>query len=253
MQSLPHDPSPRPRVSCLMVTRGQVDVLSFALACYVAQDYPHRELLIVTDGVTAELTGLVARHAEHNVRLVEAPQGLTLGDLRNFAAARASGDILCQWDDDDLYDPARLSASVRVLLQSKFAAVFLDQWIMWWPARRRFALSRSRLWEGTMCIWRGQHGLYPALRRGEDSVFVRQLTERTQVAQMKAPQLYCYVITGRNSWDMEHFDQLFAEAERSFEGPAYDAMMQRLSARLPIRQYDGVLHQLSAAVTRPSG
>ena len=69
MQSLPHDPSPRPRVSCLMVTRGQVDMLSFALACYVAQDYPHRELLIVTDGVTAELTGLVARHAEHNVRI----------------------------------------------------------------------------------------------------------------------------------------------------------------------------------------
>jgi glycosyltransferase involved in cell wall biosynthesis len=236
-----------------MVTRGHVEVLSFALACYLNQDYPHRELLIVTDGVTAELTALVARHAEHNVRLVEAPQGLTLGDLRNFAAARAAGDILCQWDDDDLYDPARLSACVHVLQQSKFAAVFLNQWIMWWPARRMFALSRTRLWEGTMCIWRREYGLYPALRRGEDSIFVRHLTERTQVAQVKAPYLYCYVITGRNSWDTAHFDQLFGEAEQSFVGPAYDAMMQRLSARMPIRQYDGVLQKLAEQVNRPAG
>ncbi|MFO1131991.1 MAG: glycosyltransferase family A protein [Hyphomicrobiales bacterium] len=253
MQAAPHDPSRPPRVSCLMVTRGHVELLSFALACYLGQDYPHRELVIVTDGVSAQLTALVARHAERNVRLVEAPPGLTLGDLRNYAAARATGDILCQWDDDDLYDPARLSTGVHVLQQSKFAAAFLSQWIMWWPARRMFALSRTRLWEGTMCIWRQHHGLYPALRRGEDSVFVRQLTERTEVAQVKAPYLYCYVITGRNSWDTAHFDLLFAEAEQNFVGPAYDAMMQRLAGRMPIRQYDVLLQKLAAEVNRPAG
>ena len=108
---------PAPRVSCLMVTRGDVQLLSYSLVCYLNQDYPHRELLIVTDNVTPALRALAERHAAQNVKLVTVPAGLTLGDLRNFAAARAAGDVICQWDDDDLYDPARLSASVHVLLQ----------------------------------------------------------------------------------------------------------------------------------------
>ena len=112
-----------------------------------------------------------------------------------------------------------------------------------------FALGQRRLWEGTMCIWRRHHGLYPALKRREDSAFVRNLTACVPVAQIQAPHLYCYVVTGKNTWNTAHFETLFANAEQTFTGASYDTMMARLAARMPITQYDRALQ----AMTAPGG
>ena len=234
-----------PLVSCLMVTRGDVRLITFSLLCFTRQDYSRRELLIVTDNVTPALRALVLLNGGHTVRLIEAPAGLTLGDLRNFAAARANGDVICQWDDDDLYDPSRLTDSVNALLSSKSAAVFLNRWTMWWPARRLLVISRERIWEGTICVWRHHHGVYPALKQAEDTQYVRNLRRRAQVSLLDAPQLYCYVVTGQNTWDTAHFDMLFSGAKQVFEGDAYDLALARMSERMPILQYRQALESIA--------
>src|ERR1700761_6074911 len=53
--TIPPEPRPsQPLVSCLMVTRGDVGLIRYALACYAAQTWPRRELVVVTDGDRAD-------------------------------------------------------------------------------------------------------------------------------------------------------------------------------------------------------
>ncbi len=228
---------PGPLVSCLMVTRGDVRRIAIAVKCFRHQDYPHRELLIVTDNNSPELTSLVGENSALHVRLVEAPGGLTLGDLRNFAAARADGEIVCQWDDDDLYDPNRITASVEALTHNDAAAVVLEQWLMWWPARRVIALSQRRLWEGSLVMWKRHHSIYPALNRREDTAFTNNVASSAKLITLNVPQLYLYVIHGDNTWSADHFEVLFDMSERCWLGEEYDAKLRALSSRLPIAEY----------------
>ncbi len=41
-------------VSCLMMTRGNVDLLRYSLACYVRQTYPYREMVVVVEPEAGE-------------------------------------------------------------------------------------------------------------------------------------------------------------------------------------------------------
>ena len=103
------DASSSPKVSCLMVTRGNFDLAKTAYYSFQLQTWSNKELIIVCDAGADELRGLVA--SDIQVKFIEAPSGLSLGELRNISIAQASGDFVCQWDDDDLYAPCLLYTS----------------------------------------------------------------------------------------------------------------------------------------------
>lgn len=124
-----------PLVSCVMVTRGIVPILRHSVECFCRQTYPNRELVVVYDGEQEGIEAFFRSMQLPKVTLVSVPSVFSLGELRNIGIARASGQIIAQWDDDDLFDPLRLSLCVRTLLESGTAAVFLGSWLLWWPAR----------------------------------------------------------------------------------------------------------------------
>ena len=43
-----------PLVSCLMMTRGHIELLRYSLACYQRQTYANRELVVVSEPETGE-------------------------------------------------------------------------------------------------------------------------------------------------------------------------------------------------------
>ena len=237
------DPRPtQPLVSCLMVTRGELGLMRHALACYAAQTWVRRELVVVTDAHRAEAVGELLRDlAVPDARVFGAPAGLVLGDLRNLAVARARGEVLMQWDDDDLSDPQRIAASVSVLVQTGAAAVAMARWMIWWPKRQVAAVSYPRVWEGSIALWRDQARVFPALARGEDGPPSQALEDHHPVAVIDDPGLYVYVITGRNTFDEAHFDRFIAGADCLFEGEDYQAVLDLLAKRLPIRDYQAFL------------
>jgi glycosyltransferase involved in cell wall biosynthesis len=106
-----------PLVSCLMVSRGDAFPARFAIDCYRTQTYPNRELVIVCDRPNSELSSLVSALGDPSIKYTETPR-MVLGDLRNASVAAASGAVLCQWDDDDLFHPHRLSCQVKALFNS---------------------------------------------------------------------------------------------------------------------------------------
>jgi glycosyltransferase involved in cell wall biosynthesis len=212
---------PSPLVSCLMVTRGDEGLMRQAIACFQAQTYGHRELIVVSAARQTDVAGFVAGLGDPRIRFVAAADA-PLGGLRNASVAAAQGDLICQWDDDDLSDPRRLELMVSVLAASQCDAVFLSRVTLWWPARRRLVLSEARLWEGTMLARRGAVPPYPHYDRREDSAMVETLRQGSSVAVVDAPGMYVYRVTGKNTWDEAHFDALFATASRDLSDD-YDA------------------------------
>ncbi len=100
------------KIAAVTVTYKRPSQLGRMLACFLAQDYPNRELVILDDAGQYE-----SRQGEC-WRLVSVPRRYpTLGAKRNAAAALISPDVdaLAVWDDDDCYLPWALSASVAAL------------------------------------------------------------------------------------------------------------------------------------------
>ena len=236
-----------PLVSCLMVTKGDRFTIKYALACYQAQTHRRRELVVVVDRIGAEFVeNLLDEAGIDSARVYQGWPGQTLGELRNLAVQHARGDILIQWDDDDLCDPLRIKASVDILTRLPAVAVLQGRLLLWWPARELAAISSRRFWEGTIAVWRAHAPTYPNLRRGEDTPGVQQIAHSQQVALADAPLLYVYAITQANTWHREHFNGLFAAAERRIEGDDYRALIRLLAKRLPIEAYEREARDLAA-------
>ena len=214
LPSTPPTPGIQPGlVSCLMMTRGNVGMVRQSLASFNDQNWPDRELIMVTVNVTEALEDLIRSQGQGRVKLVQAQNGLTMGEQRNLTLAHCCGEYVCIWDDDDLYSPDRVTKSVEALLKAGVDAVFLDKLLLWWPTRARLAISFSRLWENTMLARRTAVPAYPATSNGEDAIMVDWLTLHSSYALIDAPELYGYRVTGENHCSSEHFERLFSMSE----------------------------------------
>src|SRR4029077_16807917 len=126
-QTLQDRTTERPKISCLMITRGDLYPARFAIACYQRQNYRNRELVIVCEQRNSALANWVATQDEPSIRLFETDPA-PIGALRNLSIAMAEGDLLCQWDDDDLCHPTRLFVQYSHLVRSGTGAHFMSQW-----------------------------------------------------------------------------------------------------------------------------
>jgi glycosyltransferase involved in cell wall biosynthesis len=227
-----------PLVSCLMVTRGDLFPARFAIHCYLRQTYRPRELVVLCDRPAAELRAHIDTLGDPSIRFVEAEPG-PLGELRNASLAAARGELVAQWDDDDLYHPRRLELQAGGLAGNAHAAAhFLSRWLLWWPARRLLAMSGRRLWEGSMVARRALLPAYPPLGLEEDSALVLALFHAHPCIESDVPALYCYVVHGGNAWDEAHFEEMFGRATRRFEGDEYSALLAQLAEALPVLEYE---------------
>src|ERR1700722_6580583 len=104
-------------VSCLMVTLPVPERLAFAkrsIDDFCHQTLPNKNLILVISGgvesVQNALCDYVRSLGRDDIRIFIPPGKLNLGQLRNFSLEAATGDIVCQWDDDDLHHPKRLES-----------------------------------------------------------------------------------------------------------------------------------------------
>lgn len=233
-----------PLVSCLMVSRGQLLPARHAIECFRRQTYQRRELVIIDDNPASELTDHLIVMDDPLIRHILLPTNLdSLGNLRNRALAESRGDLVCQWDDDDLYDARRISWQVEALQISGAQACFLRRWTLWWPAECRIAVSGERIWEGSMLAQRSAVPAYPDKRRGEDSFVSEHIIANKRVVLMDAPELYCYTIHGANTFHYQHFLSIYNAASEFSSRHFYEEYLQLLDRRLPILEYAVALKQ----------
>lgn len=229
------------RISCLMVTRGDPRRVAQAMDSFFRQRHANKELLIVTDaqaGNMAEIRRLLVEQDPAQVRLIPVSQtGLTLGELRNIAVQSATGEFVCQWDDDDLHHPDRLAFQLLALKAASASACVLSRWTIWWPKQCRLVLSNVRHWEGSLLCRRAAMPRYPAWRRGEDTYVVEAIKRTGRLAAIDMPQLYLYVVHGANTFEAAHFDAMFEHATEHFTDGAYDALLATWGQHFAVENY----------------
>jgi len=225
-----------PLVSCLMVTRGDIAQVRASIDCFRKQTYRNKELVVVCGATTPELQQLIAEGGEA-VRLVPADRQLSLGLLRNVSLEQARGEIVCIWDDDDLYGVHRIARGVAALLQARADAVFLRQLCLWSPRQQLLRLSATRVWEGSMCALRAVLPRYPDAARGEDTPLVEAMLATHTLALMDDPLSYCYCIHGQNISGSSHFELVFKGASLKLD---YDRALPALSAFFAFAEHPAI-------------
>jgi glycosyltransferase involved in cell wall biosynthesis len=189
-----------PLVSCLCLTRNRLEWLKKAVACYEAQTYAPRELVIIAD---AEPDVLGCRLPASARVFFAGP--INVGRKRNFGCRLAAGDLVAHWDDDDYSAPQRLADQVRHLVESGAAVTgyhtmkFTDG-SRWWrysvPAPTGFAIATSLCYRRS--FWR-EHP-FEEWQCGQDEAFVNAAAREKQLSsQPDLDLMYATVHPGNTS------------------------------------------------------
>lgn len=164
-------------VSCIMPTYNRRRFVPLALRWFLAQDWPHRELIIVDDGPES-VADLLPDDAR--IRYVRLERKHTIGAKRNLACQAARGEVIVHWDDDDWSSAGRLTYQVSSLLQARVDACGLARihyhqpttgrsWQYVYPEGQASWVSGNTLCY-TKDFWR-RHP-FPDLNVGEDARFL---------------------------------------------------------------------------------
>jgi hypothetical protein len=183
------------KIAAVCCTYLRPKQLGYLIRCFERQDYADRELVILDDA------GQYEPAAGDRWRLVSVKERFaTLGEKRNAAVGYVSADVeaLAVWDDDDLYLPWALSASVAALRQaawSRPSVVLHPQ-----PDGSLRPHHTGGLYHGGWAYQRElfeRCGGYPAMNNGEDQAlaarFVRARTSQADPVGLGYQPFYIYI------------------------------------------------------------
>lgn len=221
-----------PAVTCFCPTRNRRNWLPQAIACFQAQTYENRRMLIVADG-GEDVLDLIPRDPRIDyIRHDELQRQATNGDRFNCCchlaseqhdrAASGSPLILCKWDDDDWSAPNRISDQVERLqatgktLTGYHTMLFTDG-TGWWRYRGApdFCMGTS------LCFTREWWEKHPfrAVQIGSDVLFQAEAAAAKQVATVDAGELMVASIHSRNS-SPRNLQSAPFEKVHGYSGPA---------------------------------
>jgi glycosyltransferase involved in cell wall biosynthesis len=179
-----------PLVSAVCVTADRREFLRAAVDCYLAQDWPNKELVVIDDG--QDRVGDLCRDVP-NCRYIhlagaQLPIGVKqkIGVKRNRGAEAAQGEIICAWDDDDYSAPERISDQVERMIESGKAVSGYHS-MLFWDGERAFRYKGAYDYSlgSALCyrkeFWRQHAFISEDHRRWEDNVFVQDARNENQI------------------------------------------------------------------------
>ncbi|WP_303849705.1 glycosyltransferase [Seleniivibrio woodruffii] len=90
------------KISVITPTFNRRGLLKRAVESVLSQTYPNFEHIIVNDGGESA-KDIIEGFADSRLKYYDSKKNLGRSGSRNFALERATGDIICYLDDDDLY------------------------------------------------------------------------------------------------------------------------------------------------------
>ncbi len=120
---------PIPKVQCLMCTYGRFNRVQRAVSCFLDQDYPNKELLILNNHPIPLETVLP------NIKIFNEPGYPTLGHCRTRITELSSAELSRTFDDDDLFLPWTISQGVTHLK---------DGYAAWKPTKSWFSIPTQK-------------------------------------------------------------------------------------------------------------
>lgn len=212
-----------PKITCVTVTVGRVELIKQSIRCYTNQSYPNLNMVILTQGSAGQNAAILA-HVQAlgrpDIRVFDAPPTLSLGAMRNTSVELANGDVICQWDDDDLCHPERVAAQYRNLRSDSrrtataygsFLKLFDQSRELYWCDWSGEPLPTHRLLCGTVMFYKEAFHAFPIFYPSsghqsdceEDLNVLEKLMTKGEVGSLLDPHyVYCY--HGSNTYDLDH-------------------------------------------------
>jgi glycosyltransferase involved in cell wall biosynthesis len=213
----------RPKISCVMVTLGRVEHVRNSVRCFIEQTYPNKELVVLSQGNAEENKKIeeCLRSVPDKVHFFPAPLDLTLGAMRNTSIEISTGNIICQWDDDDLYHPDRLATQYKVLRSDSrriasfycdFLKYFANSGELYWCDWSGEPMTTHKYLCGTVMFYKEAFGQYcifypqngAQCRVEEDLNVLEKLVVKGDIGPVFAGHQYIYVYHGTNTYDLDH-------------------------------------------------
>jgi glycosyltransferase involved in cell wall biosynthesis len=119
-------------ISVLMPTYARPEFLTEAIEGFLRQTYTDSELVILNDWRGHTI------HFDHpRVRIFNSvePRRKTLGEVRNLLFSMAKGDIVTDWDDDDIYLPRHLEHALSLMPLYRGGNVCKQRWQWKWSVK----------------------------------------------------------------------------------------------------------------------
>lgn len=203
-----------PLISCVCITHHRPQLLERAINSFHSQSYPNKELVILYESDDSLTHEFLSRQESDEIKIikVENAPDIHLGALRNWAIKEASGEYICQWDDDDWYHPARLQYQYKLLQENNYQACVLGHFLIFDSHASNAYLSCYRSWEGSLLCKKelATENPYSNIKRGEDTPLINTLREQNLLfTDRSITPLYHYVYHGNNTWDYNHFSGFF--------------------------------------------
>ena len=177
-----------PLISCVMPTYGRPAYVPEAVNCFLDQDYPNKELILLNDCDGQTFVGNVP-----GVRIInDSRRYPSLGDKRNASIEAAGGDLIAIWDDDDISLPWRLSFSWREMLRYQTPFFRPAEFCAYWGDEKLHNNQAVRGWVShgivlfTKQLWRQVKG-YPSIGVGEDAKFFQKIHKSMGAEFIKYP------------------------------------------------------------------
>lgn len=207
-----------PKISCLTVTNNRPEMLRRAIDCYDRQTYPNKELVILSQS-DSEVKQIA--ESRQDILFVRSIGEKSLGALRNLTIELATGPILCQWDDDDVYHPYRLATQFKALnahqavasAYTQFLKYFQGENKAYWADWSQEMQMSHRYLPGTIMFRRNAASrfggfFYPESgdqsKKEEDLNVLEKLIRVGWVAPVMEGHQYMYVHHGENVYDDRH-------------------------------------------------
>ena len=173
-------------VSAIMPTRERPGMAARALACWRAQDWPDKELVVVDD---RDAPSFPSGIDEPGVVYHVLDQRLTVGAKRNIACELASGEVIIHFDSDDFSAPGRIRDQVErmIALDKSVSAysgmTFTDGKNYWlYPEVKDLALGTSLCFKKS---WWLAHK-FKDMQVGQDECFGHQAAYANQLITVPA-------------------------------------------------------------------
>ena len=207
------------KITCVCVTKsGRTSFLKNSIEYFQNQTYPIKQLLIVsqaTQGENRQIKQFISNSKEISLHIVD--EKMDLGTMRHTSVSLAKGDIICQWDDDDIFGKNRLlNQHNKLISDSNNIASAYSSFLHYFKYDRKIYLTDwsqknkaldQKFHQGTIMFYRDAYCdrvSYSPAENCEDWDFAKKIVLEGNIGLINQFGDFIYVHHGSNTMELSH-------------------------------------------------
>ncbi len=126
----------RDKISCLLFVQNSFELVIKSVQCFINQTFPHKELFVFARENWFKVKKHIDELGRDDIFVPRIDPRLNKGEVKNLGCELATGNIICNWEDDDLYNNKRLTTQFHFLYLKKADAVVFTDHLRYFPIEK---------------------------------------------------------------------------------------------------------------------